>query len=203
MGSIFSNLAYVFKLEIEGIRIIDLIKMFAVLAVLVFGPGTILHKKGIISRKRLMYIFLLLAFAGIVLSITIFRRPMGSREGIVHLYPYLGFGLKSGHPSGWAGAISMLNIFLFIPVGMLAFPVYRSRSWHRSMALTTLTGALISLIIECTQYITGRGMFEIADILTNTAGSLIGAILAIGLNHLIQTLLEHKTLNRSFFRRVL
>ena len=46
----------------------------------------------------------------------------------------------------------------------------------KNIALTTLTGAAFSILIEFTQYYTGRGLFESDDIIHNTIGAFVGCI---------------------------
>ena len=170
-------ISHVFVAEIQGIKLENQLVLLAIEALLVFVPGIVLQKNGKITYRRLVHIFLLLAYLGIVLSITVFRRAEGSREGIVHLGVILGFGIKTGQPSKWVGTFSAFNVLLFVPLGVLIFFFFREKKALRGVGLTTLIGMMISLAIETTQLITGRGMFEVSDIITNTAGSFIGAFI--------------------------
>jgi VanZ like family/Concanavalin A-like lectin/glucanases superfamily len=75
--------------------------------------------------------------------------------------------------------VVMLNIAGFIPLGVILC-VYFSFTGMRFKAilLATLVGALLSLVIEVLQaYIPSRGSGT-TDIITNTIGALIGAVLA-------------------------
>jgi len=103
---------------------------------------------------------------------------VGSRTGIIYLDINLGFGFKSGNPSLWAGSISMMNILLFIPLGILLYLQFRKIIIQKGVIFATFIGTAISLAIECTQFITGRGMFEVTDLLTNTFGTFFGALCA-------------------------
>ncbi|MET0638156.1 MAG: VanZ family protein [Chitinophagaceae bacterium] len=63
------------------------------------------------------------------------------------------------------------NILGFVPLGFL-FPLLLFRSgkaWK-----TLLLVFAISLFFELTQYYTGRGVFDVDDLLLNTTGGLIG-----------------------------
>ena len=66
------------------------------------------------------------------------------------------------------------NIILFMPYGFFFAWYYNKKKvvWQ-SFEL----GLLTSLSIEVMQFVTGRGLFQIDDILTNTLGCVIGAIL--------------------------
>ena len=64
-------------------------------------------------------------------------------------------------------------MLLFIPYGfVLAWAGPRQRNFFRNAA----TGAMTSLAIECMQLVTGRGYFQIDDILTNIVGTVLGYI---------------------------
>ncbi|MFC7457007.1 VanZ family protein [Brachybacterium sp. GCM10030267] len=74
----------------------------------------------------------------------------------------------------------ILNVVLFIPLGVLIRVMA-----GRGILTATLTGVAASLLIETTQYTGLWGLFDCAyrvadvdDLLTNTAGALIGALLA-------------------------
>ena len=65
----------------------------------------------------------------------------------------------------------LLNILLFVPFGFL-LPIISDR--FRNLWLITLTGFIFSTGIETMQYITGRGLTEVDDVINNTAGALVG-----------------------------
>lgn len=66
------------------------------------------------------------------------------------------------------------NILLFIPYGFcLGWYLNKGGFFFRSL----LYGFITSLGIEVLQLITGRGIFQIDDIITNTLGCVIGVIL--------------------------
>ncbi len=177
-GGFIQDLAEILKRETEGINIADHLVMLVVETLVILLLGQAFLKKGWISNKKVIYIMLVLAYINMLFSITIFRRMPGSREGIIHLNINLGFGLRTGHPSTWMFTFSILNILLFIPFGILAYPVFRNYKRIPRIIVVTLFGAFTSLIIECVQLLTGRGMFEVTDLVTNTAGCFIGVVMA-------------------------
>ena len=67
-----------------------------------------------------------------------------------------------------------LNVLLFIPFGFLLPCV--SRYFRSSMAIVA-SGFMFSGFIETMQYITGRGLTEVDDIITNTTGAAVGAFI--------------------------
>lgn len=174
-------LAEIFKKELDGIHLSDQLALLVIEAVIICVIGLTVGRKRKLSWKKLLIIYLLLAYLGLLFSITIFRRPWGSRDGIVHLTIRLGFGLKTGHPSFWISAYSVYNILLFIPFGILASMVLNNRNKLRGVIVTTIIGVLLSLLVESIQLVTGRGMFEISDLVTNAAGGFIGALIYEGI----------------------
>lgn len=168
----------ILKQEIEGINFKYLFMLVLLEAIIVFFSAYILRKKKNINYKRLLLIYLFLVYTNILFSLTIFRRADGSREGLINLFITLGFGFRTGHPQFWAASFSFLNILLFIPFGLMVFLLLGLKDGFIEISLVTIVGAVCSLLIECTQLVTGRGIFEISDILTNTTGCFIGAIIA-------------------------
>lgn len=67
----------------------------------------------------------------------------------------------------------LLNIILFIPLGFLLPYLWPKLSGFK----TVLTGLLVSVAIETTQYVLQLGCCDIDDIINNTLGSLLGYVL--------------------------
>ena len=68
------------------------------------------------------------------------------------------------------------NTLLFIPLGMLVYILYRPGP--RPLLATALVGAGFSLIVETWQFLFGLGYSDIDDLVLNTLGAFIGAVLA-------------------------
>ena len=64
-----------------------------------------------------------------------------------------------------------LNILLFVPFGILLPMVSRH---FKNPVITVAAGCLFSGTIEIMQYITGRGLTEVDDVITNTIGAVVG-----------------------------
>lgn len=65
------------------------------------------------------------------------------------------------------------NILLFIPYGFcLAWRFGSRKRW----IINIFTGLMTTLAVEYTQLLTGRGVFQIDDILTNALGCVLGLI---------------------------
>ncbi len=68
---------------------------------------------------------------------------------------------------------AIVNMLLFVPIGLLLPFLYKKHPYVTSM----VTGALISAGLEVLQIISCIGMFTYSDIIANTAGAIIGAAL--------------------------
>ena len=86
----------------------------------------------------------------IIMAITFLSRENGSREGVIDLELFSTWGINNRN-----NAFVVENVLLFIPYGFLT-------GWS---------------FIEYMQLVTGRGYFQIDDILTNTLGMFIGSLL--------------------------
>ena len=63
----------------------------------------------------------------------------------------------------------VLNILMLLPIGVSLYPIYGLRR-------TVLLGFAFSCFIESSQLLTGRGLFEIDDILHNALGVWLGCV---------------------------
>jgi glycopeptide antibiotics resistance protein len=101
--------------------------------------------------------------------ITFLSRESGSQIGDVDLKLFSTWGINDRN-----NAYVVENILLFIPYGFLGSLLFPKL---RRFLPGLLAGALASLCIETLQLFTGRGYFQIDDILTNILGTLIGMLL--------------------------
>lgn len=68
----------------------------------------------------------------------------------------------------------LLNVILFVPAGYLIPSALKGiERWWK----TLLIGFCFTLTIECLQFITHRGWFDVDDLLHNSLGSMIGWLL--------------------------
>ena len=170
------SLKYLLYQEMTGINIKQQVILVIIETVCVCMPGIILVRKGKLSIKKVLHIYILVLYAGIIFSFTILRRTLGSRSRSVLLRINLGFTL-TGIKSLWVSGLSMLNILLFIPWGMIVCSFIRKEKSYERTLLSTMIGFSTSACIECTQFVTRTGMFELTDLITNTLGSFVGAVI--------------------------
>lgn len=70
---------------------------------------------------------------------------------------------------------NFMNVILFYPVGLLACELLpKGWSRRRKIVLCVCVFALMSIGIECAQYILSLGQTEIDDVIHNTLGAFIG-----------------------------
>ena len=106
-------------------------------------------------------------YTAIILLITFFSRESGSRRGVdLELFSTWGINARNN-------AYVVENVLLFIPYGFVcAWAIRAARKFWVCAGL----GLFSSIAIECLQLATGRGFFQIDDILTNLMGAVIGYI---------------------------
>lgn len=115
-------------------------------------------------------------YAATMLVITFWSRESGSVRMDLQIGSSLGINVRND-------AYIVENVLLFVPFGFLL-----GLAWLRQKAFGVhlMFGFLTSLGIESLQLISGRGIFQIDDIITNTAGSALGYALfwvAVGRRH--------------------
>lgn len=103
----------------------------------------------------------------VLLFITVWSREDGSSKGIdLELLSTWGINMRNN-------AYVVENILLFIPYGFLCAWAFKA---VRNVFSCTMVGAATSLVVEWLQLVTGRGFFQIDDVVTNTIGAFIGCI---------------------------
>ena len=107
---------------------------------------------------------LLAAYILFILMETIIGRKVG--VGRVELVPFWSYS----HPELRMEII--LNYILFIPLGLLLYLCFGER-WGLKVVLI---GFLLSTSIELIQFIFNIGLFEFDDMIGNTIGCLVGAV---------------------------
>lgn len=128
-------------------------------------------------RKKLINCIFLFYILGVLCVTFIVRETMALRtsenRGLV-LQPFREFeAMVNGTYFFWFKQI-FLNVLLFVPFGILLPMVSR---YFKNPIVTLITGCLFSGIIEIMQYVTGRGLTEVDDVITNTLGAAVGVML--------------------------
>lgn len=125
---------------------------------------------GLEKRHRGMAVplFLFLVYLICMVQVVFFSREPGSRHGLdLALFSTWGNTAQSH-------AYVIENVLLFLPFGML-FPFLSSRA--ESLLFCTVSGALISVLIETVQLFTGRGYCQTDDVAANALGAFFGVLI--------------------------
>ena len=146
----------------------------ALLAAAVLGASLVLG--GIAARRPTRWL-LWLCLLGVIATILLLTMGLsfGDAGGTgLNLTPWqeIRRGLDRQTPLGLLNVFG--NVLMFVPVGALVAWIARRR---RVLAGASV-GLLLSMAIETTQYGIGR-VADIDDLILNTAGALLGAVLAV------------------------
>ena len=125
-------------------------------------------------NKRTWLIILLAVYLLILLRITVFRSNSYPIEMSVNLSLFTDLAATYRENGIWMVLYLVVgNIAWFVPFGFL-LPMI----WQRLKSFYTIPlGFLLSLIIESGQLALNKGMFEIDDLVLNTAGCAVGYLI--------------------------
>ncbi len=146
---------------------------FAILFISVTYVLVRLFGKKRIVLSQVLASEILFVFVMLVLASTVFTRTPNS----MHTYKLMLFWSWVEAASGDLEYLQeiVLNIILFLSGGVLLPFVF-----HKKILLrySFFAGVLSSFVIECSQLIFCRGLFEWDDIIDNSIGAMIGCIMA-------------------------
>ena len=127
-------------------------------------------------------------FTGLVLLDTaVLIRHLGLlRHGTGH---NLGFELdRLLHGSKDARSEVVSNLIVFVPFGFFLtefFASLKRLSIGRRLGVAALTAFSLSLCIELLQLVLKVGYFEVMDLVLNTLGGYVGALISVGLRKMV------------------
>ena len=129
------------------------------------------NKKTLINTLFFLYIISVISVTFIVRETMVLRTP--ENRGVV-LQPFREFeAMMNGTHFFWFKQI-FLNVLLFVLFGVLLPMMSRC---FKNPIITVVAGCLFSGTIEIMQYITGRGLTEVDDVITNTIGAAVGVVI--------------------------
>lgn len=147
------------------------IVIFVLLLAVVAG-FLLLLKAHRITRGQAVAGLALYGFLGIVFASTVFTRTPGNRA--YELLPFWSWREILFHQDWSLLQENVLNIILFVPIGILLFSLFRKITWKSALII----GLAISALIETSQLILCRGLFEWDDMIHNTLGCVLGYLVA-------------------------
>lgn len=147
------------------------------------------------SKRKVVWWFLLIAYCGFIVWMTLLNRGTVEREFSMEIFWSVKrlFTDKVTGPTVFKQYV--MNILFFIPFGFLVMRVIEIR-----VLLVTAIAAIVSSSIEITQYLTARGFCEIDDVISNTAGAMLGCVGFILWENMKK---EKRFMYAVFFKRIL
>lgn len=91
----------------------------------------------------------------------------------VHLIPFSTF--QRGQENGDVYCFMVMNVFIFIPLGLSLPYVFRGAARKRVL-YTILVGFLLSFFIESMQNVLSIGYADVDDLISNTLGTILGSL---------------------------
>ena len=132
-------------------------------------------------KIRKMILAALLVYILAVSYITLFMRAEGSDDRVQMIL----FGWLSGTKEH-ALEHTIQNVAMFLPLGFLAFFIIMGCETKKAFLLSISVGLTYSILIETVQLLFSIGTCDIDDILANTLGAFLGALVAFISQKLIE-----------------
>lgn len=163
----WNRIILLLKLQIGRVNIPALFIGWGIIAVLSF-----LCFRGNKHRNG-KWITAFLLYCWFIVGMTLLRVGGNEEQEAINLSLNFGsilFWVKGGRRQM---VYSLLNVLLFVPFGYLLRRMLHS---GKKVLLIGGCGLLCSAVIEVLQLIFGLGVFELMDLIANSAGALLGAI---------------------------
>lgn len=112
----------------------------------------------------------------------IYKTILSRKQRINEINLKLGWSYKAfihGEPGMFSQIY--LNIMLFVPIGIFGGILFLNQK-KKSWVLPVCLGVILTMAVEYIQLTLHCGMFELDDILNNTIGTIIGVLIASGIN---------------------
>lgn len=123
----------------------------------------------VLNKRKIIHCVFLISYCFFILWITVLNRNTTVSKYELGLF----WGLRkflNNEPNGYTVFVQYINnILFFIPFGFLF-----CESFGLKLKQILIAGLIASACVEITQYITARGLTEIDDVISNTAGTGIG-----------------------------
>ena len=123
------------------------------------------------------------AYGAVVVALTMLKaffvigllwRPEAQRGRSIEWVPFAQFR----DAQTWFGPLfdALGNLAFFVPLGVLLYILLERRA--RAVLVVVVTGAATSATVEILQYVLALGHSDVTDLTFNTAGALVGALIA-------------------------
>ena len=126
----------------------------------------VIFKRQMRAISSVVAVLLVLA----ILYVTVFSRA--ESFSVIELVPFSSFVRAVEQPEIWRSMF--MNIVLFVPLGLTLPFVFRGNV-SKCVLLTILSGFVLAITIEISQYIFVLGSVETDDVICNTIGAFVGS----------------------------
>lgn len=147
------------------------------------GSATDRVTGGVAGRVRAGAAVALVGYGAVVVALTMLKaffvigllwRPESQRGRSIEWMP---LALYRDSPTWFGPLFDYLgNMAFFIPIGIVTYILLEHR--RRAVGLVVVVGLTLSAAIETLQYVLALGHSDVSDLLFNTAGALVGAVIA-------------------------
>ena len=147
------------------------------------GSATDRVTGGVAGRVRAGAAVALVGYGAVVVALTMLKaffvigllwRPESQRGRSIEWMP---LALYRDSPTWFGPLFDYLgNMAFFIPIGIVTYILLEHR--RRAVGLVVVVGLALSAVIETLQYVLALGHSDVSDLLFNTAGALVGAVIA-------------------------
>ena len=120
--------------------------------------------------RSIIGIIFVISWFAILLDLTIFiRDKTPSSQALLVPFWCIREAWQCRDPEDWYLVIG--NIAIFVPFGVILSLFFRRKN---GISMAIVIGFVVSLFIECMQYVLHRGFFETDDLINNTLGCVLG-----------------------------
>lgn len=181
------------EFRVYGLGAISIIPMAVYLILIVsfaVSLGLLLMKWGLRDGMQYSMRILLVEWVFLILCTAVIFRG-NSEYGGINIIPLSSyFDIAENSYLKEKAALNVLNVALFIPIGLLLGLGFKEITWKNAL----LFGLVVSISIELLQFIFKRGLCETDDLIHN----LLGCIIGFAIYNLFTSLIKHV---QTFFQK--
>lgn len=151
-----------------------------VVLIMIAVSAVFLMLRRFLGKTRFWRVAVALLFSAwlmVTVTSTLICRPSETNAGELHLIPFHSYRAVRAGENKEILRSNFMNIMLFYPAGLLLFELLPQR-WNRIKHMFFVTGmlAIMSAVIEFCQYRYALGVAEVDDVMHNTIGAFLGAL---------------------------
>lgn len=122
------------------------------------------------QQMRMISSVVVVLSVAVILYTTVFSR--GETAIGAQFAPFASFVRAIEQPEAYRSML--MNVILFVPLGLALPFIFRSKVSKRVL-LAVLSGLVLSVMIEFSQYVFALGFAETDDVICNTLGTAVGS----------------------------